>query len=269
MTNPTFLNPAFHCTRNEFKTYASGLNWWNWKPKMPYLHNTGVPSLKQWQSYGSTAQERWGNNLNNYYKGMHWHAGPHIVCCPDYIWVLCELNQPGVAESCSNAVAFGIEMVGNYEVGGDSFSMSDGAKVGMNACFAIATMADIVGWGDLSDYKFNVKGLHFHRDCVQDHHACPGSLVTKNYILSEVSTFRGKPSAPVVLPPAPIDAPTKMRNTTDLQTALRKLGYPVILDGKIGFETTSYLRAFQHKAGIDADGLYGPETEMALEKFGV
>lgn len=267
---PTFLNPPFHCTQDEFKKYAANLDWSGWRPKMPYLHNTGVPSLKQWQNMGNTPQERWGNNLNTYYTNMGWHAGPHLVCCPDYIWVLCKLNAPGVAESCSNSVAFGIEMVGNYEPGFDKFSTGDGAKVGLNTCFAIATMADIVGWGNLADYSFNEKGLHFHRDCLQDHHACPGSLITKSYILSEILTFRGAPIMPTpIAPPSPVVEPFHMRNIVDVQTALKKLGYPVDIDGKMGIQTSGYLRAFQHHAGITEDGLYGPETEMALEKAGV
>ena len=64
-----------------------------WRPRFPTLHNTGVPSLKQWLAYGPTPQERWGASLNRYYEGLGWHAGPHLVVCPDYVWVLCDLTQ--------------------------------------------------------------------------------------------------------------------------------------------------------------------------------
>ena len=99
-----------------------------WRPQFPTLHNTGVPSLKQWLAYGPTPQERWGASLNRYYEGLGWHAGPHLVVCPDYVWVLCDLTKSGVSVSCWNSETFGIEMIGNYEVGGDDFSAATGRR---------------------------------------------------------------------------------------------------------------------------------------------
>jgi hypothetical protein len=193
---PTFLNPPSHFTRDEFRTYVAGIDFSEWRPRIPYLHNTGVPSLTQWRAMGATPQDRWGDNLNSYYKGLGWHAGPHIVACPDYIWVLCKLNLPGVAQSCSNAWAFACEMVGDYRVGGDQFSVGDGAKVRDNAAFALAVIAEKVGWGDLDKYIFNKSGLQFHRDCVQDHHACPGAMVTKPDRLERIAAFRASLKSP-------------------------------------------------------------------------
>jgi hypothetical protein len=194
---PTFLQPPTHYERDEFRAYIQTLTWGAWIPRMPYLHNTGVPSLRQWLAMGATPRERWGGNLDRYYRGMGWHAGPHLVACPDYIWVLCDPTMPGVAQSCSNSLAFAIEMVGDYEVGGDDFASGEGAKVRDNAAFAVAVMADLFGWRDLADYAFNERGLHFHHDCAADHHACPGSKVTKPDMLARVASFRaefaGKP----------------------------------------------------------------------------
>ena len=189
---PTYLTPPTHFTIPEFKTYLGAKSFAAWKPAFPTLHNTGVPSLKQWQNMGATPQERWGGNLNNYYKNMGWHAGPHLVVCPDYVWVLCDVTKSGVSVSCWNSVTFGIEMVGNYEVGGDEFSSGDGAKVRDNAAAVLAILADKVSWGDLAVYVPGAKGLHFHRECARDHHACPGSKVSKADVLARIAALRAK-----------------------------------------------------------------------------
>lgn len=188
MASPTFLEHPTHYTLGEFRTMLSGVPLGGWRPKFPTLHNTGIPSLKQWLAYGATPQARWGASLNAYYKGLGWHAGPHLVVCPDYVWALCELNQPGVSVSCWNPETFGIEMVGNYEMGGDDFSTGEGAKVRDNAAAVLAILNERFNWGDFGDYAIGVRGLHFHRECVQDHHSCPGSMVSKPNILARIHT---------------------------------------------------------------------------------
>ncbi len=277
---PTFLSPPVHFTRDEFRAYVNGLRFVAWTPRMPYLHNTGAPSLKQWLAYGATPQERWGANLDSYYKGLGWHASPHLVACPDYIWVLCEPTAPGVAQSCSNAYAFAQEMVGDFEVGGDDFSTGAGAKVRDNAAFAFAVMAEKLGWGDLADYAFNERGLHFHHDCASDHHACPGSKVTKPDMLARVAAFRAElaaaplpPAAPrLIVPPAPVapervTAP-KILSADDIQAALNRLGAapPLVVDGAYGAATRAAVEAFQAEHGCFVDGWAGQETCAAIEK---
>jgi hypothetical protein len=183
---PTFITHPTHYTLAEFRAYLAGVELGAWRPRFPTLHNTGVPSLAQWLAYGPTPQERWGASLNRYYEGMGWHAGPHLVVCPDYVWVLCDLTKSGVSVSCWNSETFGIEMIGDYEVGGDDFSTGPGAKVAANAAAVLAALTPKFGWGDLAEIEIGVRGLHFHRECARDHHACPGSRVSKPFILASV-----------------------------------------------------------------------------------
>ena len=271
----TYLKPPTHFTREEFRAYVAGRRWTGWRPLMPYLHNTGVPSLAQWEALGATPQERWGANLDNYYAGMGWHAGPHAVACPDYIWALCDFTLPGVAQSCSNSFAWAIEMVGSYEIGGDDFSTGDGAKVRDNAAFAIAEIADAVGWGDLSDFVFNKRGLHLHHDCAQDHHACPGSKVSRADMLARIASFRrsGAPQievggivGPIGSPvPAAPPAPLALISTDDIQAALVKLGFgPLTIDGDYGPRTQAAVKAFQTAHSLFVDGWVGPDTRKAI-----
>jgi hypothetical protein len=67
---PTFIQHPTHYTLAEFRTMLAGAQLGAWRPRFPTLHNTGVPSLKQWLAYGPTPQERWGASLNRYYEGM-------------------------------------------------------------------------------------------------------------------------------------------------------------------------------------------------------
>jgi hypothetical protein len=184
----TFLANPRHYTLSDLSTLIDGTNFdHGWSPKFPTLHNTGAPSLKQWELYGPQTQERWGASLIAYYKGLGWHSGPHLVCCPDYVWNLCDLTQDGVSVSCWNHVTIGIECVGNYEVNGDDWDTGDGAKVRDNAVFVLAVLCKKFGWKPEA-YVEGVSGLHFHRECLADHHPCPGSKVSKSDMVTRVNT---------------------------------------------------------------------------------
>jgi hypothetical protein len=276
---PTYLNPPVHYAIAEFRAYLAGLALGEWRPKFPTLHNTGVPSLAQWLAMGATPQERWGGNLNRYYQGMGWHAGPHLVVCPDYVWVLCDLTKSGVSVSCWNSDTFGIEMVGNYEVGGDDFASGDGAKVRDNAAAVLATLNQKFKWGDLADISIGGRGLHFHHDCARDHHACPGSKVTKLDMLARVKRcegeFVGAPvplaSPPIVLSTGPVrehDAtPPKIMSVDDIQAALNRLGAkpPLAVDGRYGDQTHRSVEDFQRGHRCFVDGWAGAETCAEIE----
>jgi hypothetical protein len=268
MTTPTYLNPPLVLSREEFRIYVAKLEFGSWKPKIPYLHNTGVPSLKQ-VAEGKAPEEKWAINLEGYYKGLGWHAGPHCIAMPDNVVVLSDLTKPGVAESCSNDISFGLEMLGNYEVGGDDFSTGAGALVRDNAAQVLAIVADKLGWGNLADYAFNVKGLHFHHDCVKDHHACPGSKVTKPDMLNRIAGYRsGKLVVPPSAPPAaPQQAPAALHSVDDIQAALNRLGIlpNEVPDGVYGPVTRARIKLFQDRASLaHIDGWVGPETTAAM-----
>lgn len=249
---PTFLNPPVHYAIPEFRVMLAGLKLGAWRPKFPTLHNTGAPSLAQWLAYGSTPQERWGASLQRYYKGLGWHAGPHLVVCPAYAWVLCDLTQPGVSVSCWNGVTIGIEMVGDYDLGAkDDFSVGPGASVRDNAAAVLAALQEKFGWGDLGDFALGERGLHFHRECVHDHHACPGGQVSKSGVLARVAALRGA-LGPIAAAPAIGAAPVAPSPPTPAKTAAIALRAAVV--------------AFQRAAGLDADGVPGRLTTAAYQR---
>ena len=274
MTYPTFLDPPTHYNIPEFRAHLSTLDVGDWRPRFPTLHNTGVPSLTQWLKLGSTPQERWGANLNRYYQGMGWHAGPHLVVCPDYVWVLCDLRRSGVSVSCWNSETFGIEMVGNFEVGGDDFHSGEGAKVRDNAVSTLAILAERFGWDDLSAFELGSRGLHFHRECAQDRHACPGSRVSKSDLLDRVHAIKPKqgfhddPKASSLDPGAPetrvtpSDELPPLLRISDIQRALKRLGFAptLVSDGLLGPATIAAIKDFQRSNNLAVDGWAGPRT---------
>src|SRR5579859_5973050 len=233
----TYISNPRHYTRDEFRALVDGLSWdKGWHPQFPTLHNTGVPSLAQWIAYGPTVEERWGASLDRYYKGLGWHSGPHLVCCPDYIWNLCDLAADGVSVSCWNHLTLGIEMVGDYRVGFDNASVGDGARVIDNAVWALAVLSHKLGWS-IGDVETGVKGLHFHRECLRDGHPCPGSLVDKSNIIgrvvSQMALLSASPS------PRPVPSVVTMNPPTD---ALERRKW------------------IQRQVGVDDDGTFGPVT---------
>ncbi len=271
-----FLAHPTHYARAEFRAMIAGVRVGAWHPAFPTLHNTGVPSLSQWLAMGATPQERWGASLDAYYKSKGWHSGPHFVCCPDYIWDLCDLTADGISVSCWNHLTVGIEMVGNYEIGGDDFSTGDGAKVRDNAAFALAVICEKFGW-DPGHYVEGRSGLHFHRECTRDGHPCPGSKVSKPDMIQRIDdVMKGfgplpprpqpvaRPSAPV--PVAPV-APIALASVEDIQGALNRLGAraPLAVDGDYGPATKAAVNAFQASHGCAVDGWVGPQTIAAIK----
>jgi hypothetical protein len=168
----TFLNQPLGFTPGEFKTYVAGLRWKAWKPQFIVLHNTAEPNLAQWthSGFGKVLGEKRIRHLNHYYQHEEgWHSGPHLFIAPDLIWVACALTADGVHASCYNKISLGVEMVGDYAH--EAFDSGDGAKVRDNAVAALAILHRALGIAP--------DALHFHKECIRDHHDCPGAHVSK------------------------------------------------------------------------------------------
>lgn len=80
----------------------------------------------------------------------------------------------------------------------------------------------------------------------------------------------------VILPeaaqPPPVPQPVIVDRTPDrernIQRALKKAGfYHGPLDGKIGPQSRKAIQSFQTKHGLEPDGVVGPRTWKALEKY--
>ena len=175
----TYLPHPMHYTIEEFAFFVEKVTWKKWVPKSITLHNTGVPSLKQWLAWGTIPQERWGSALNSYYRKLGWHSAPHLVFCPHYVWNLCDLREDGVSVSCWNHETLGVEMVGDFRDGGDEWESGEGKMVQDNAIKGLRLLFRHLGLNPRT-------ALRFHHECVADHHACPGNRVSKADVINRI-----------------------------------------------------------------------------------
>src|ERR1039458_1103137 len=98
----------------DFAAYAAGIVLTDWKPHFVVLHNTGAPRLALWHSV-SGAQRM--INLDHYYSDEEgWAGGPHLFVADDLIWVFNPLVKRGTHSPSWNAVSWGVEVVGDYDV---------------------------------------------------------------------------------------------------------------------------------------------------------
>lgn len=167
--------------RAGFTARVATLKWTGWKPQGIVLHNTGAPTLKQWVESGPAHDQRI-LNLQSYYEGMGWHAGPHFFVSRSHVCGFSNPLQPGVHSTCFNRTHLGIEMAGDFST--EAFDSGDGALVRDTAAFALATLYHALG--------LDPHGLHFHRECVADHHACPGKHVQMGDMVARVVSAMGR-----------------------------------------------------------------------------
>lgn len=253
---------------------ASALSW----VKFIVLHNTGSPTLEQWLDGGVSEAQRL-INLERYYDVTeHWHAGPHGFISPTHICGFSDPTKPGVHASCFNSISLGFEMVGDYST--ESFTSGPGSQVRDNAVFALALWHRKLNLRP-DGYRYGVCGLHFHHDCLRDHHACPGGNVDRAdmvaRVLAQMGTLGGAtpqaldgatlgpltraPAPPS--PPPPISTYLRLGSSGVAVAALqRELG--LVVDGRFGKATESAVQGWQAAHSLIADGVVGPVTAEAL-----
>jgi hypothetical protein len=157
-----------------FDQYCHTLQWTTWRPSFIVLHNTGIPSLAQ-RPKGLTKSHI--NNLEIFYRDTQkWKAGPHLFVDDLQIWVFTPLIVSGTHSPSWNKVAFGIEMLGDFEK--EAFDSGRGLKVRRNVVVAMATLSAILGLDPAT--------MKLHREDPLTTHACPGKNVRKLEVIQEV-----------------------------------------------------------------------------------
>lgn len=258
-------------TAAEFKDYVNGLHLSSWRPSFVVVHNTSAPSAalyRQWQARPGWTGEQWLRNLESYYKGMGWQAGPHLFVAVDKILAFSPLTSPGTHSPAWNSRTWGVETVGEFE--SEPF---EGA-IKANLISALATLHAFAGL-DPSDYSKGVRGLHFHKeDPVTSHKTCPGQHIVKADLVAaveaEMQSRNGGGHAHISAEAQA--APTETIDALDfasdewLQRRLNAWGSHLKVDGDVGPETKAAVLLFQKANGLLADGIAGPLTRLALAK---
>lgn len=158
-------------TADEFALYVAGLTFDRWQPEFIVLHNTQIPNLAQWHDV--PAARRIKGLVSWYRDEQKWSAGPHLFVADDGIWVFTPLDTRGVHSPSWNDVAWGVELVGDY----DNEEFGDAVKD--NALAALTTLHEAMGWTDVH--------IRLHRDDPKTtHRGCPGRNVRREEIEAKV-----------------------------------------------------------------------------------
>ena len=157
-----------------FEAYCEGLSWTAWRPAFIVLHNTASPTLAQRPN--GLQQQHIANLVSFYRDEQKWSAGPHLFVDDRQIWVFTPLTESGVHSPSFNKLAFGIEMLGDFEA--EPFDQGRGAAVRDNAVSAMATLCARLG---LDPHR-----IKLHREDPLTTHACPGGKVQKLAVIQRV-----------------------------------------------------------------------------------
>ena len=154
----------------DFEQYVKTLQFDEWQPQFVVLHNTAIPKLSEWHAISGAQRMK---NLEGFYKKeQRWSAGPHLFVADDLIWAFTPLNVSGVHSPSWNDVAWGVEMVGDYNQ--EPF----GDAVCNNAVSALATLHALFG--------LDPNTLRFHKEDPQTTHDCPGKNVSKDFMIQRL-----------------------------------------------------------------------------------
>lgn len=187
----------------QFAEYLETVTLADWRPKFVVVHNTSVPSMKTYNSWQARkppiSDEQWMRNLEGYYKGQGWAAGPHLFVTPRSILVFSPLTSPGTHSPAWNRISWGVETVGEFDE--EPFEGS----IRENLIGVLAALHRKVGL-DPADYAVGEKGLHFHKeDPRTSHKSCPGRNLKKPELVAAVveEMSRQRASKPVAPKPQP------------------------------------------------------------------
>lgn len=174
-----------------FQAHVDGLVFTGWQPAFVVVHNTSSPDLAiyaDWRAHperhGNWTPEQWGRNLASYYAGMGWSSGPHAFVCPDGILLFSPFTAPGTHSPAWNSRTWGIETVGEFQT--ETF---EGTPSQTNLVAVLGILHARLGLNP-ADYKFGVRGLHFHKeDPVTTHKECPGRNMAKADLIAAVTNW--------------------------------------------------------------------------------
>lgn len=167
-----------------FLDYLEAVHFAAWRPQFVTMHHTGAPSLQQWRAWqvrkDPVTDQEWLSNLASYYGNeMRWSAGPHFFFTPRNFCVLTPPWKRGVHAVSFNAMSWGVECVGDFDVEPFTDDLRDRYAEGL-ACLHIATGLTV------DAYIFKKSGLHFHRDDPKTTKTCPGKHVGKTEMVAAV-----------------------------------------------------------------------------------
>jgi hypothetical protein len=176
----------------QFDDYIKGLMWPTKRTSI-YLHHTWRPTVVDWQGKATIDAMRrtymtyeWTDAAG--VKHIGWPKAPHLFIAPDGIWLFFDITKDGWhAGDEHNVGSIGVEMVGNYDYVLPSGPVLD------NTIGALAVLYKYL--------RLSPDNIQFHRDVSVK--TCPGTKVTKTWIIPLIKAAMNPVVVPSVPPPTP------------------------------------------------------------------
>ena len=205
-----------------------------------HVHHTWEPDHSNFNgSNGIKLQE----NMRAYHLSKGWSdIGQHVTLLPDGTFVTGRdfAKTPASIEG-HNIGGFACEMLGNFDIGHDKLEGKQRESI-----------------IKLAQY-FNKKGryIRFHRE--NSPKTCPGTSIDKDAFMKEV---RGQQSLPTPI----LKQGDKGEDVANLQRALNKYSYKLIVNGIFDSLVLGAVKDFQKAHSLMADGIVGPKTWNELRR---
>lgn len=233
-------------TPAQFTQYCQTFKLQAWHPRFCVVHNTQIPNFAAWHKVPGADRMR---ALERYYRDEKgWSGGPHLFVADDLIWAFTPLSVPGVHSPSWNTLAWGVEMVGDYD--NETLSLSVLSNT-------ISALTDLHRLG-----KLDPQNIRLHKEDPKTDHNCPGKNVHKDVIINSVSVHLGLiPAATVILSPVLRRGSSDSVAIAELQRLLRM---SVAAPGIFGPLTEAEVIKFQLAHNLEGDGVVGAKTWAAL-----
>lgn len=251
-------------TPDSFAEYLKTIKPPTWA-KAVCLHHTAEPSLAQ-RPQGFKIQHI--ENMRDFYKGMGWRSGPHLYTDEDQIFGMTPLTETGVHAVSFNRTAIGIEALGYYSKGGENPFSGRGLQVWQNTTWVTA---QLLKWLNL---PINDKTVLFHRDDPRTSKDCPGSQISKDWVIQMI---KQDSSMSKLMDSLEVDMSSKVvansKNFQPVAETLRKKGYSdaeikknLRREGKNFFWLDDHLEFAYYDAKLEATVAPASELENIKNK---
>jgi hypothetical protein len=178
---------------SEIESYLSSLDFSSWKANKIVWHNTGLPTIQQWEQtaqrdlkLGLIPGQTRINNLTAYYRDQNgWSSGPHWFVYKDLIWAFTPSNRKGTHSPSWNATGIGIEMIADFDKEDDETGA--GLLIKKNTIALTAMLCDRLSIdpqiGDVITKKpLRTTGhIFLHKQDPLTKHDCPGKNIAKDH----------------------------------------------------------------------------------------
>jgi hypothetical protein len=189
----------------ELQKHINSLSFNNWKPSVIIWHNTGLPTIQQWEkSYQDDLKRKLEpgitriNSLEHWFKiKQGWKSAPHWFVYKDKVWAFTPSNKKGTGSPSWNGTGIHIEMIADFSKEDDD--SGDGLLIKNNTIALTAMLCDKIGLkpesGEvISEKPFRTTGTIFlHKQDPRTTHDCPGHdiAVDKDAMIDSVLEYMG------------------------------------------------------------------------------